>query len=188
MVITSKSQYYALHRSPDVVWNTLWSKSYKEWIRWLRSNDGRRELWSIRLTVPQSPYMRYEMSIAELNDYYKYLLTLGFSDDQILIGPCAPDGTHGTLQGEIMRSERYYSFWASMHAGLRMRQSLATHAKQYDGLQAKMLLDAYLDATSRDCLEWMLDQYPDSVIEFSCFSCPVGALKLNTLFWEIRNY
>lgn len=71
-----------------------------------------------------------------------------------------------------------------------MRKSMGYQYHRHRGyLQTKLLLDAYLDASSRDDLEILLEQYPDAAIEFTTFSINVGVLPhRNTIFWETRNY
>ena len=62
------------------------------------------------------------------------------------------------------------------------------YASHLDGLRAKLKLQHYMDAVSWDWLQEIFDTFPNSVVEFSTFSCPVGHLGWNTAFWEIRNY
>lgn len=69
--------------------------------------------------------------------------------------------------------------------------------KHLHGLRAVGLLKNYMDATSWDKLTELLicqlDNYADTqfnfkypIIEFACFDIPVGQLRWNTLFWEVR--
>jgi hypothetical protein len=71
-----------------------------------------------------------------------------------------------------------------------MRQSIARGLHQHRGyLETRMLLARYMDPSSRDDLDALLDLYPDASIEFTCFSVNVGVFPArNTIFWETRDY
>lgn len=69
-----------------------------------------------------------------------------------------------------------------------MNLALAKEQKVIDGLSAEHLLRRNLDAQSMLDLERLLTQFPNSAIEFSSYSCAVGDLDRNTIFWEVRNY
>lgn len=57
------------------------------------------------------------------------------------------------------------------------------------GAQIRRVVDCYMDPSSQDDLDQLLDLYPDAVVEFSCFTKDVGLLPhRNTIFWEVRNY
>ena len=56
------------------------------------------------------------------------------------------------------------------------------------GLTAKLLLQRHLDADSWECLQKLLQDYPDAVQEITVFSGHVGMFGWNTIFWEVRNY
>jgi hypothetical protein len=70
---------------------------------------------------------------------------------------------------------------------LRMRDVLP-QARQYTGLRAKMLLERYLDPSSLECVEDLLNEWPDHVIEFTAFDRTLGTLRRNTVIWEVRLY
>lgn len=100
----------------------------------------------------------------------------------------APDDKR-TLQGEVCRTTRGMEGYLTT-AKLPMRQAFAEgHAKQYGYLATRLLLEKYMDPSSRDDLDALLEQYPDAAVEFTCFSVNVGVLPhRNTLFWETRDY
>jgi hypothetical protein len=96
-----------------------------------------------------------------------------------------------TMQGEICRTYRGLESFLAVGRGLPpMRITMAQGLHQARGGAAtNVLLDRYMDASSRDDLRDLLDLYPDSAIEFTCFSVNVGNLRArNTIFWEVRNY
>jgi hypothetical protein len=95
-----------------------------------------------------------------------------------------------TLQGEVCRTIRGLESYLEVGGGLPMRQAMAAgHMKHRGYLETKVLLERYMDASSRDDLDALLELYPDHTVEFSCFSVDVGVFpNRNTLFWETRLY
>jgi hypothetical protein len=71
-----------------------------------------------------------------------------------------------------------------------MRVTMANdwhHHRSY--LQTRLILQELMDPSSRDDLDTLLEMYPDSAIEFSCFEVNTGMFpRRNTIFWEVRNY
>lgn len=56
-------------------------------------------------------------------------------------------------------------------------------------LETKVLLDRYLDPSSRDDLDALLELYPDATIELTAFDIDTGVIPgRNTIFWEVRDY
>ena len=100
----------------------------------------------------------------------------------------APDDKR-TLQGEVCRTFRGIEGYLTT-AKMPMRQAFAEgHAKAHGYLATRLMLDRYMDPSSRDDLDALLEQYPDAAVEFTCFSVNVGVLPhRNTLFWETRDY
>lgn len=101
----------------------------------------------------------------------------------------APDDT-ATLQGEVFEShEGLVLFGLERQPGklLRMRDALKM-ARHYTGLSALLTLQRNLDASSMDDLRRLLEDWPEHVIEFSCYQRALGDLRRNTIFWEVRKY
>jgi len=70
-----------------------------------------------------------------------------------------------------------------------MNQGLAEQTLHAFGLNAKMILEKNLYTSSLADIYALLEIYPDSVIEFSSYSIPVGNIKgRNAVIWEVRNY
>ena len=94
-----------------------------------------------------------------------------------------------TIQGELMVDR--FGHWQLYYSNVAkpMRQSLIEGGKQVGHLQAKCLIERYMNARSLSWLNWLLWAYPNHVIEFTCLSrCWGTRVGENTLFWEIRNY
>lgn len=105
------------------------------------------------------------------------------------ISEMAPHTQHGTISGEVMRSEfglmlKYSTVRKPMREALEEELLLAV------GLRAKLLLQQNCDFESYEQLMLLLDElYPDHIVEFSCFSTFVGLIpRRNTLIWEVRRY
>src|SRR5690606_30639761 len=106
-----------------------------------------------------------------------------------------------TMQGEVCRTEkglesflcvrdqiiRDQSIWnasASPSLNFRfkpglppMRQTIAANLHRHRGyLETRLLLERYMDPSSRDDLDALLDLYPDASIEFTCFSVNTGVI------------
>lgn len=118
---------------------------------------------------------------------------------------------HSTMQGEVCRTERglesflvvrdvvindlaYHmctlgSDWN--YLGLPpMRMTMGAGWHRHRGyLKTKVILDHYMDPSSRDDLDVLLELYPDATIELTCFDIDTGVIPgRNTIFWEVRNY
>lgn len=106
-----------------------------------------------------------------------------------MVCEAAPD-EKGTLQGEVCRTFRGLEGQLGLTSGLRMRDAIARGLLTPRGyLETRVLLERYMDPSSREDLDALFELYPDAAIEFTCYSCAVGSLPgRNTLFWEVRNY
>lgn len=94
-----------------------------------------------------------------------------------------------TFQGEVCLNEiGQYALHYSV-VPKPMRQSLEEGGRHCTGLKAKLLISTYMNAVSLSWLEWLLDAYPQHVVEFTCLSrCWGNMAGYNTLFWECRLY
>lgn len=116
-----------------------------------------------------------------------YLAANGSNLDQFYVSEMAP--TAKTLiQGEVMRWHRgLYLYYSTVRKP--MRDALAAEAHEAEGVKALTLLRHYLNQRSYDWLEYLLEEYPDHVIEFSTYSECWGTIPgYNTVFWECRLY
>lgn len=92
------------------------------------------------------------------------------------------------LQGELYRSvEGLYLLASTVKS--HMREALRLGGKHYWLIAAYAQLHTYLWPSDYDALMELLSEYPESVIEFSCYSKAVGIIpNRNTIIWEVRNY
>lgn len=90
------------------------------------------------------------------------------------------------LQGEVTREPDLYLYGSTVKKPMRL--ALAEGGFSVYGLRAKSYLETYLDPPSYDNLMELLARWPDHIVEFSAYACPVGVLKQNTVIWEVRKY
>ena len=108
---------------------------------------------------------------------------------RFIIDDGCPDDKR-TLQGEICRTWKGLEGFLDVTAQLPMRKAMAAgHMRHCSYATVNALLEKFMDPSSRDDLEILLDLYPESTVEFSSFSVDVGVLpNRNTIMWETRNY
>jgi hypothetical protein len=98
---------------------------------------------------------------------------------------------HSVMQGEVCRTLRgLESFLAVGQALPPMRETIAAGGHEHRGyLATKVLLDHYMDPSSRDDLDSLLELYPEATVELTCFDIDTGVIPgRNVIFWEVRNY
>ena len=98
------------------------------------------------------------------------------------------DDSNILLQGEIYRSEMGLYLYASK-VQRHMRLALAEGGESFWLSRARVKLQTALWPSDYDDLMLLLDEYPESVVEFSAYSRAVGNIpNRNTIIWEVRNY
>lgn len=92
------------------------------------------------------------------------------------------------LQGEVMEGPWGLNLtWT--HIRKPMRDALAVYQEYDTGLTAKHLLQRSMNDLSWEWLQYLLESYPDHVIEFSVYDHCWGTVPgHNTVFWECRRY
>lgn len=95
-----------------------------------------------------------------------------------------------TLQGEITWTFRGLEGFLDTRCEFPMRPAIAAgHMRHCTYATVNALLDRFMDESSRDDLRMIFELFPDSTVEFACFSVNVGVFpNRRTIFWEIRNY
>ena len=119
-------------------------------------------------------------------DVAKKWRQVGATEAEYYLASMAP--TEQTLlQGEVMLTERgLYLYYTTVPKP--MREALAEDSHELRGIMVSCLLRHYMDGMSYDWLQYLLDAYPNHVIEFSTYSQPCGTLAWNTIYWEVRLY
>lgn len=121
---------------------------------------------------------------------FNEIVATGFDAQYLVVCEAAPD-EHGTLQGEVCRTVGGWHGLLGLSRGERMRDAIAKGLlRPVHGVTVVALLNHYMDPSSRDDLEALLERYPDATVEFTCYGdLHVGSTpRRNTIFWEVRNY
>jgi hypothetical protein len=95
-----------------------------------------------------------------------------------------------TLCGEVCRTYRGLEGTLAVHPFCGIRDSMKKGLMiPRQSTVVLALLERFMDPSSRDDLDTLLDIYPDATVEFSCFSVDAGIFPgRNTIFWETRDY
>jgi hypothetical protein len=105
-----------------------------------------------------------------------------------LDGACPNERTE--LQGAVCRTVEGWEGDLAIRSGTDIRAAMSLGLiRSYSGLIVSTLLDHFMDPSSRDDVEMLLEMFPNATIEFSCFPCDVGVIpNRNTVIWEVRDY
>lgn len=170
------------NRSPT--WNTL-----KEF---LKAKVHKEALVHIRNRIAGAPTW-YNIKADEVENYVLVLTSNQTWEKEIyqetdfyysLMAPT--DRT--VIQGEVQQSCQHLDLYYST-VKKPMRASLIEGGKQVYGLLAKTILDYYLDSPSLEHVNYLLNAYPNHVIEFSTYSIAWGTIpNRRTVIWEVRAY
>jgi hypothetical protein len=139
----------------------------------------------IRNKAPGGPTW-YNVSIEDLADTWYGCVGL-YGTEGLYISAMAPHWEHGTIQGEVRRSVEHLDLTLAATGLVPMRDALELGSNLVHGIEAVTTLRHYMDVNSYEWLQYLLDVYPDHVIEFSCFDRYWGTVpRRNTVFWEVR--
>lgn len=110
-----------------------------------------------------------------------------WTENDFTFGP-SPDHQGRTMQGEVQRSENHFDLTYTTVRDA-MRPALAKETKHATGLTAITILKHFMDVNTFEDVMELLDMFPGSVVEFTCFNHDVGRYPhRNTCIWEVRNY
>jgi len=149
-------------------------------------DDGCKGLIHIRNRVAGGPTW-YDIPAELVEVTYRDITLMGIPGSQLYFAAMAP--TEKTvLQGEVIQSvngiELFYTQVAKP-----MRDALRENAKQISGILALETLKFFLDPSSFDWMQILLERYEGHVIEFSTYGCCWGTIpNRNTVVWEVRMY
>lgn len=146
------------------------------------------DTFTLRSYKPGSPFCTYNLTAHDVVSKAATFAALhGADPDEFYVNSTATNDEKLTLQAECCRSHRGLELRYS-RVPLKMRDALAQEELNAHGIVALEILRHLMDATSFDWLHHLLDTYPDHVVEFSVWSCSMGDLGWNTIFWEVRKY
>ena len=143
---------------------------------------------SIRYSVPGSPWHRSAVPKHTLAETVNELKLLG-ADERLLRFNENPPDDQLLLQGEVMRTPCGLALHYSREKKVSLRQGLARGGELANGLVAVTILKEMLTPVDYDDIMELLTLYEGAVVEFSCYSVPVGVCPhRSTLIWEVRHY
>ena len=182
----------------DLYQRGLFGNRLKDWpTPWACLDDPNRpSIVGIRYRglVKNAPCIPH-ISIDQLENVVARLSLDGWEPSRMLTCESFPNHAR-TIQGEVCRSENFYDLRYS-DVQLMMRDAFRIETKYARGLEAKILLEHYMDPASYDDLmdifemydSATVDPYDNSVaVEFTCLNTDIGVCPgRNTLIWEVRH-
>lgn len=150
--------------------------------------DGYNGSVTLRYAVGNTPLCRYRVPNDQIESVIAAWVAQGANVEDVQINESAPDDRL-VLQGEVQRlpgglSMTYSREQKPMREALRGDEVVHAH-----GLGALGVLERNLWPSDYSDLEALLELYPDSVVEFSCYEIPVGCIPNRAMvIWEVRNY
>lgn len=96
---------------------------------------------------------------------------------------------HNLLQGEVWDGPWGLNLHGTYEIGPPMRDALSVSPFDCTGLEAKLSLRRVMNDKSWEWFQYLLEAYPEHVIEFSAFNCCWGTRPAeNVVWWEVRKY
>jgi hypothetical protein len=168
------------NRAPT--WGTIvewWSEDPVPWVRYGRN-------FHVRSRIANGPTY-YNLDAGIISQFWRDLCK-EHGEENLYISAMAPH-EHNLLQGEVQQGPWGLQLHYSTEPRVPMRGALSKSPQDAEGTRAKLLLDWCMNDLSRQWLDYLLEAYPDHVIEFSSFGvCWGTVLGHNAVFWEVRKY
>lgn len=182
-VIRTKKEFYELY---DL---GFFGNKAKTWTKFEDfEKDGKHKKVNIRVKTPGiGSRSLYSLELQDIVPAITKLKEEGYPEHQIVFNQCMPDEKL-LIQGEVMRTSQGYSLYYTL-AKKPMNLGFEEDRNHAQGLSVLMILKHLLSPPSFADLESLFELFPDSIVEFSCYSVPVGNIPgRNTVIWEVRNY
>ena len=137
-------------------------------------------------------FTKYNILLKDIDKIVEELILLGSEKEWIRINESAPDeflliqGEFGHLES-IGKNKPEYHLTYNTRKG-KMRDCMVD-ALKISGIQARQIMEQYLNYNSFNDIMDLVNLYPSHIIEFSTYSINLGNCKnRNTIIWEIRQY
>jgi hypothetical protein len=174
--ITSKAAMYQALRSGRLGNTVPHYFGLEEWL--VRPPEDDAPTWGIRSMYPGGACNYHVPTLA-------VPALVRQRGDPCNISPMQPDDKI-VAQGEAVLCPDLRLHYSTSPAP--MRTALKEYGRHASGLRAWALLRSWTDPASVEMLEGLLDRYLGHAVEFSCYRCLVGRLRMRTLVWEVRLY
>lgn len=150
-------------------YNEPWDASRFDWFHIRNRKPGGKTLYNVHRTEIDRQW--YQLTKRE--DWY--------------ISAMAPTSLT-LIQGEVQRAPwGLYLYWSNVKKP--MREALAESSFHSTGLDALRLLQGTMNPESYEWLQYLLEEYPGHVVEFSVYDQEWGTVPgHNVVFWECRLY
>lgn len=177
--ILNKKQFYKLWLNGALgnkinTWNT-----YKELIK-----SGHKKPVGLRSINQNNRFCFLYVNICDIKDLIK---RNHLNEKDIIYCEHAPDGTNLIMNGELceLPDGLYLNYNTEM---VTMRQAIPNF-KSIQGLKCKLYLKEILNPNSYNDLMFLINEYPDHIIELSVYNIDLGFLpNQNMIIWEVRRY
>lgn len=182
--IKDKRQMYRLYEAGAFgnhfrCWSTIGA--------WWRDHDPTHRFNFRYKGTGTNKFVLYDIPAVEVPNRFCELVLEGYSPKDIHVTEGDYGSVDRTLNGEVavmdMEPILHYST-----SPLVMREALATDSHNLHGPAVWEFLVDYMDTKSYHNLLRLLRDYPNHVVEFTCYQGKVGVLGWNTVFWECRAY
>jgi hypothetical protein len=184
VIIENKRQAYALYNQGKFGNKLRTWDSVKDFVY-----SGHTLPVSMRYKGTGGAWFAYNVPAKEVADRAKQWIREGADPLRIVVNESAPD-ERLVMQGELILTWRglcLLAHWEKVK--MRVAISQCTERNEITGVRAYGILKHLCTGPSYDDLMLLLEQYPDSAIEFSIYEMCLGSCPgRNTLIWEVRNY
>lgn len=179
-VKTKLNFYKRFHNGEFGNHGPMWN-SFEEWLQAKYSG-----LIAIRTRIPGGR-CDYNVKPSEVEARIKDFNKKGWNTSLLHFSAMCPLNTV-TLQGEITRGTKGLEGFLT-YRKLPMRYALSIDGFISSGLQLIFHLKRSMAYFDYEHLQFLLDKYPDHVVEFTAFSSPWGVIpQSRCVIWEVRMY
>jgi hypothetical protein len=130
-------------------------------------------------------FTNYETKIEDIPGVITGWIEKGEKRSLITFNESAPDSDL-IIQGEVKIDIYGFNLFYCTEP-IKMRPAM-WKAETAEGLEARLILEHFLDGPSMDNIKDLLDKYDGHVVEFSTYSKVLGNRNRNTIILEVRKY
>ena len=183
--ITNKQQMYDLLLKGELG-NTI--EAFMSLDAWKASpTRNKYPLWMVRTLKPGGP-----LSVNCPRDEVEETASRPeFQDAGVCIAYMITSTYQTIWQGDVMRTTDGLTLVGNSYPplGYNWRDAMKSPESAVSGVRAAAKLRYILNPDSYDDVEYLLDEYPDHVVELSVFERSVGVIpNRNYVTWEVRKY
>jgi len=181
--IPNKDEYYAHYEAC-----TLGNKP----LTWYSLEEIKKSGWTGRVCMRSKvgisrKKVEYDIPLKKVHKRINAWKKAGIPENEIAYNQSMPNH-HLSLQGEVMKTQKgLYLICTTIKEP--MLKAFEKERINLEGLNATRTLKGHLWPSSHSDLIALMDMFPESVVEFSAYTVPVGNIQgRNTIIWEVRNY